>query len=708
MEHLLKWALNKVTDTTRVRNLDAVESEPLQNCWCGSVEFAPFNSDYLQCVQCGSLLCRFRPKYLIEQTADLLYGECYWTEYQTDHLSQPTVIERVRKDLSERCVYWLRTLLRFKRPPARVLEIGSAHGGFVAMLRDAGFDAVGVELSSWIIKLAKETFDVDLVQGPLEPGSFPKESFDAVVLLDVLEHLIDPVAACAYYKQLLKPDGILLIQTPKWRDSLQFREMEARNDPLLLQLMPLEHLCLFTQTSITEFLNRLGFRTVVFLPALFEVYDMFLVASERSIESITASTQGLTLKDGISPFVQALLDCYGREEEYRRERKALYEERARWADELVALRQLAATEAGIGSRMATSLKSHLSTTTKYCDKAEPIAELGHPVDAAELVDQETKENASEEQKKYPLDDAEDNTSTIAQIATTRSPHFFPISRFRAAHSKLRAWYSRRTASVDVATSDPRIRKLNLGCGYRMHPEWVNVDFTSTLPGVIALDLRKPLPFTDASFGVVYHSHVLEHFERIQGRRFIMECARVLCPGGVLRVVVPDLENVVREYLSLLEQALEGDAVARRRYEWIIVELMDQMVRTRTGGEMFDYFLQEPCPEFEYIVERCGSEALNARGWVTQRANAAAIRANAAKARTEKELGRFRVSGEVHQWMYDRFSLCRLLEESGFRDVHVCAADKSAIPGFNTFLLDIEADGAVRIPGSLFVEGVKAV
>jgi len=56
-------------------------------------------------------------------------------------------------------------------------------------------------------------------------------------------------------------------------------------------------------------------------------------------------------------------------------------------------------------------------------------------------------------------------------------------------------------------------------------------------------------------------------------------------------------------------------------------------------------------------------------------------------------------------MYDRFSLRRLLEQSGFIDVRVCRADESRIINFHQYNLDV-IEGEVRKPGSLFMEGVK--
>jgi hypothetical protein len=65
-----------------------------------------------------------------------------------------------------------------------------------------------------------------------------------------------------------------------------------------------------------------------------------------------------------------------------------------------------------------------------------------------------------------------------------------------------------------------------------------------------------------------------------------------------------------------------------------------------------------------------------------------------------------MSGEVHQWMYDRYSLKKILGETGFVDIQQCCADQSEIPNFNSYLLDIEPNGKIRKPDSFFMEAWK--
>jgi SAM-dependent methyltransferase len=89
-----------------------------------------------------------------------------------------------------------------------------------------------------------------------------------------------------------------------------------------------------------------------------------------------------------------------------------------------------------------------------------------------------------------------------------------------------------------------------------------------------VDLTRPLPLADKSVAAVFSSHVFEHLFRDEVRRLITEIHRVLIPGGVCRVVVPDLEKVVAGYdpesperfLSALFEADTRDAV-KNGHHW---------------------------------------------------------------------------------------------------------------------------------------------
>jgi len=254
--------------------------------------------------------------------------------------------------------------------------------------------------------------------------------------------------------------------------------------------------------------------------------------------------------------------------------------------------------------------------------------------------------------------------------------------------------------------------LNLGCGRRHHPAWTNVDLVPDGPDVIAADLRRPLPFAAGAFTAVYASHVLEHLPPAGARALLGEIRRVLAPGGVVRLVVPDLESIARAYLASLDATSDGGPAARWRHRWMIVELLDQLVRTRSGGIMRRWWSCDPVPCRELIESRLGDEATAAMAAIAaerRRTAAPAVDPTAilhAGPASPREVARFAARGERHQWMYDRVSLADLLLERGFRDSRRVGPAESAIPGFAGHGLDAGADGRPHKPDSLFMEAVR--
>jgi len=267
------------------------------------------------------------------------------------------------------------------------------------------------------------------------------------------------------------------------------------------------------------------------------------------------------------------------------------------------------------------------------------------------------------------------------------------------------------------------RYLNLGCGNRFLKDWINVDFVSYDHNVISHNLLKKLPFSDNSFDVLYSSHVLEHFSYKDAIFFLQECYRVTNRNGIIRIVVPDMELIVNSYLKSLNNVLSLSNLDNQfRYQCDQIELLDQLTRTYSGGMLGELWSQDDLIDEDYLLQKGGDEFVKYRQCLKN--NKVDSLKNSIK-RTlynfslfilEKIIGnynykiwkevQFRKTGEIHRWMYDRYSLKKVLEESGFVEITQFDAFNSQIDNWGEFqYLDVEG-GRIRKPDSLIMEARK--
>lgn len=276
----------------------------------------------------------------------------------------------------------------------------------------------------------------------------------------------------------------------------------------------------------------------------------------------------------------------------------------------------------------------------------------------------------------------------------------------------------------------KLKYLNVGCGNKFHRQWVNVDMVSNSIDVIPANLLNGIPFPNDHFDVIYHSQVLEHFPKEKAHGFILECFRVLKPNGIIRIVVPDLENIVDEYKKCLKENLENPTdISAANYEWILLEMYDQTVRNYSGGQMAEFLKRPNVINERYIIDRIGYIGRSIRDNYSNSDKSTGIsnlrRAFSSIAMLKKtiryvlskmyqkvipqseknKVGSFRLGGEIHMWMYDRYSLGKLLKDCGFTDVSIKSPFESDIPNWSEYELDVK-DGVVFDPTSLFMEAKK--
>ncbi len=110
---------------------------------------------------------------------------------------------------------------------------------------------------------------------------------------------------------------------------------------------------------------------------------------------------------------------------------------------------------------------------------------------------------------------------------------------------LRVLAEARRLSADAAPA-PRTPRVHLGCGDHRLEGWINVDLAPSGAVDAIADCSGDLPFADRSVAFIHSEDLLEHVERDKGIAMLRECFRVLRPGGVVRILTPDLGQLVRK------------------------------------------------------------------------------------------------------------------------------------------------------------------
>lgn len=215
---------------------------------------------------------------------------------------------------------------------------------------------------------------------------------------------------------------------------------------------------------------------------------------------------------------------------------------------------------------------------------------------------------------------------------------------------------------------PDGHRVNVGSGPHCPPGWTSIDGSLRVPlakmrsllrsrpgggeadtaqwpaGIVRRDIRKGVGLRPESVAVWYSSHTIEHLYRDEAVRLLQDAYRSLKPGGVCRVVVPDLASIVDWYL----QNRHGTATS----EWPSSDLFMRLSHLRPP--------------------------LSQRGW------------------GPRALYRRITDFDLHKWMYDANGLVALFGEAGFRDAQQRQFLESAIPRDELALVELPSrllDGA---------------
>ena len=226
---------------------------------CGAhharVLFRKDSTDFLQCRQCG--LEWVHPLPDMEEMRELYSSPKY---YNTDNISQYGYSEYVRNkhlyvNLFNRRLDEL--LFHTGGRRGRLLDVGCATGTLLELARLRGWDVHGVDISEYATSIARDYYCLDVFTGELVDAEYGEGQFDVVVMDDLIEHVADPVSLVRESRRILKPGGMLTLNTPN-RAGLWHLLMGRR----WFHYRQMEHTFFFSPAVMADLLERHGFEVL--------------------------------------------------------------------------------------------------------------------------------------------------------------------------------------------------------------------------------------------------------------------------------------------------------------------------------------------------------------------------------------------------------------------------------------------------------------
>ncbi len=183
-----------------------------------------------------------------------IYNEMYFSggedgfgyvDYDADKEAMRPVFER-----------YLDMCAAYGKSGGTLLDVGAATGFFLNIASKRGFKVFGVEMSEFAAGIGRKA-GLDVRQGSLREVKFPAEFFDIVTMFDVLEHMADPFAELQEVGRILKPGGLLVVNTPNG-ESFVGKVLKTK----WYFIIPPEHLYYFSAKNLKKYLEKIGFEVV--------------------------------------------------------------------------------------------------------------------------------------------------------------------------------------------------------------------------------------------------------------------------------------------------------------------------------------------------------------------------------------------------------------------------------------------------------------
>lgn len=246
------------------------ESVPCDLCGADAptVRYHKNGFTIVQCSRCGMVYTNPRLKgQKIAELYDADYFKGHGFDKSIDYVHDVDEYGEHKSSYSlhDWDVDTIQSMIRPASPPTplpagrgelRLLEIGCGTGVFLAKAREHGFDCAGLELSSYAAEFVRN-MGIPVETKAIEDADFPENSWDVIVMREVIEHLAHPLEALKTIHKWLKPGGVLFMATGNY----DCPERKLRGSDWFY-FMPEGHLYYFANRTMGKYLCKAGFRTV--------------------------------------------------------------------------------------------------------------------------------------------------------------------------------------------------------------------------------------------------------------------------------------------------------------------------------------------------------------------------------------------------------------------------------------------------------------
>jgi SAM-dependent methyltransferase len=151
---------------------------------------------------------------------------------------------------------YLTGILRYKKK-GKLLDVGCATGLFMDEAEKKGFTVYGIDVSEYAVSIAKKRFGKRVIRSSIEKAKHQNRKYEVITMFDVLEHLNDPRKVLLKLRDVLKKDGLLVINTGD-TDSF-IAKLQGEHWHFFI---PPQHFFYFSQKNLYDLLDQVGFKVI--------------------------------------------------------------------------------------------------------------------------------------------------------------------------------------------------------------------------------------------------------------------------------------------------------------------------------------------------------------------------------------------------------------------------------------------------------------